>query len=195
MLGVGTLGLAGLITWAFWPKKRALGGLGDEHLIQQSTKFYEKKYAISADDARRLVTSPKRKQIEREVEEWRSKYGYPENNSPLVRGFVRDRVRALAGLDTQYLLGRVRYTGNRPAMLKIIANESRTPREFAERAEAWASTEAKPPTVATIAKAYRKASPAEVTRLVRQARAKRLAHTQARWQGYMSQKDHEDLID
>jgi hypothetical protein len=184
-LGLGTLGLAGLITWAFWPRSRPLAGLGDEHQVQQSAKFVEKKYGISSQDARKLVTSPQRKKIEREIEEWRGRYGYPEANSPLVRGFVRDRVRALAGFDSP-----------RTSMLQVIASESRTPQEFATRAEAWASAEAKPPTVATIAKAYRKGSPTQITRLVQQARAKRLAHTHARWRGYMNQpEDAEDLID
>jgi hypothetical protein len=183
-LGLGALGLAGLVTWALWPKRKALGGLGDEYRINQSAKFYAKKYGISPEDARRLVTSPQRSKIDREIEEWRAQAGYPEANSPLVRGFVRDRVRALAGL------------GNlRASMLRVIASESKTPQEYARRAEAWAATEAKPPSLATIAKAYRKGKPGEVVRLLRRAKATRLAQTQARWRGYMAQPDEaEDLI-
>jgi hypothetical protein len=180
VLGLGALGLAGLVAWVVWPKRKGLSGLGNGHQIQQSTRFYEKKYGISAEDARKLVTSPRRKKIEHDIEEWRSQYGYPESSSPLVRGYARDKIRTLAG----------------PSMLRLIASESKTPQEYARRADAWASAEAKPPALATIAKAYRKASPGEIMRLLRQAKTERLAHTQARWRGYVAQPDEpEDLID
>jgi hypothetical protein len=84
----------------------------------------------------------------------------------------------------------------RASMLHVIASESRSPEEFARRAEAWAATEAKPPTVATIARAWRKGSPAQITRLLQKAKQKRLAHTQARWRGYVNEpEDAENLID
>lgn len=80
-----------------------------------------------------------------------------------------------------------------PNMLSVIAKESRTPEEFARRAEAWASTESDPPSTTTIAKAYRRASPAMITRLVREARDARVATTRSRWRGYINQPDEEDL--
>jgi hypothetical protein len=229
VIGLGALGLAGLATWALWPKRKALGGLGDEYRINQSAKFYVKKYGISPEDARRLVMSPQRSKIDREIEEWRAQYGYPEANSPLVRGYVRDRVRALAGRKvTHRKVNGSNYETHREAvaaiaeelrrkgatvttryenpeafsglgathMLQLIASESKTPQEYARRAEAWAATEAKPPSLATIAKAYRKGKPAEVARLLRRAKAARLAQTQARWRGYVNQPEEaEDLID
>lgn len=189
VLGLGVLGLAGLVTWAFWPKKHH--SLGDRHQVDQSARFYTKKYGISAEDAHKLVTSPQRGKIEREIEEWRAQYGYPDNASPLVRGFVRDRVRALAGL------GRTGSTN----MLRIIAAESKSPEEYARRAEAWASSEARPPSVNSIAAAYiakhRGIKMAQLKKLIQNAEAAHYAARGKRWQGYMRQpaEEPEDLID
>ena len=44
-----------------------------------------------------------------------------------------------------------------PDMLKVIARESRSPAEYARRAEAWNAAEAHPLSVAKLAKAYPKA--------------------------------------
>lgn len=55
-------------------------------------------------------------------------------------------------------------------MLRIIAAESRTPEEFARRAEAWRATERHPLPISQIARAYKKAPPTKVERLIREAR-------------------------
>jgi hypothetical protein len=73
-----------------------------------------------------------------------------------------------------------------PNMLATIAKESRSPEEYARRAEAWASAEAAPPSVALIAKAYRGAKPAKVAALVRDAREKRHAQSRDRWKSLIA---------
>src|SRR5215469_2539770 len=95
VLGLGALGLAGLVAWALRHEKRR--SLGDPYQIEQTAKFLAKTYGITPEDARKLAASPQRKKIEREIEDLRARYSYPESNSPVVRHFVRDRVRALAG--------------------------------------------------------------------------------------------------
>lgn len=190
-VGLGVLGVVSLTAWAFWPRKRGgFGGLSD-HYQDQTAKFYVKKYGISQDDALKIVQSPRRTRIDREIEEWRAQYGYPDNNSPLVRGFVRDRIRALAG---GFGLGRPRSN-----MLEVIASESRSPEEYAQRAEAWSSTEAKRPTISTIVATYRRQHPkargAEIKRLLDAAKGMRIERTNERWRGYMSQpNESEDLV-
>ena len=74
-----------------------------------------------------------------------------------------------------------------PNMLATIAKESRSPEEYARRAEAWASAEAAPPSVASIAKAYRGAKPSKVAQLVRDARETRHAQSRNRWKSLIAQ--------
>ena len=71
-------------------------------------------------------------------------------------------------------------------MLATIARESRSPEEFALRAEAWAATESKPPSDKAIARAYGKQTDT-VLKLIRKARAKRQANTKSRFQALIRQ--------
>ncbi len=82
-----------------------------------------------------------------------------------------------------------------PSMLKVIAAESKSPEEFARRAEAWASSEATPPSIAKIAAAYRRAKPGIIAKLVREARKKRLAQTDTRWKRMISEPDEEEYVE
>jgi len=82
-----------------------------------------------------------------------------------------------------------------PSMLAVIAKESRTPQEFARRAEAWASTEADPPSDKELARAYgnergrRGMLVGPITKLIKEAREQRLASTRSRWRGYINAPD------
>ena len=67
------------------------------------------------------------------------------------------------------------------SMLKTIAREAKTPAEFARRADAWNASEGRPLPAAKLARAYRKASPAQVSRLLRQAREERLEKREGLW--------------
>lgn len=68
-----------------------------------------------------------------------------------------------------------------PSMVKAIASESRSPEEYARRIEAWNSTEAKPLSITTLAKAYRGASAPKVARLIREAREAREEQRERHW--------------
>lgn len=68
-----------------------------------------------------------------------------------------------------------------PSMLKIIASEARTPEEFARRAEAWNAAEREPLSVAALAKAYKKAKPSTVARLIREAHETRVEGRERLW--------------
>lgn len=70
-----------------------------------------------------------------------------------------------------------------PSMLSTIAKESRSPAEFARRAEAWnASLPARDRYGMTnLAKAYKKASPAKVKRLIREAYEARTEGRERLW--------------
>lgn len=68
-----------------------------------------------------------------------------------------------------------------PEMLKIIASESRTAEEFARRADAWNSAERDPLPTTKLAKAYRKAKPSTMTRLLREAREAREESRERLW--------------
>jgi len=230
-LGAAVIGLAGAAFW-YWRRssKRPLG----DHLIDQSARFYTKKYGISMSEARKLVESPRRARIDREIDDWRSQHGYPDVGSPLVRGFARERIRTLGGpvrevtyskvdgskypthreavaavaddLRRQGATVRTRYEHpndplfrglQSPSMLQTIARESQSPEEFARRAEAWASTEAKPPTDKELALAYWRASGAlmrlgPLMKLIKGARKKRVAATDTRWKGFIAQRDDDE---
>jgi len=68
------------------------------------------------------------------------------------------------------------------SMLKTIAKESRTPAEYARRADAWNASEARPLPTAKIAKAYRGKLPLTVViRLLQQAREERLEKREHLW--------------
>jgi len=68
-----------------------------------------------------------------------------------------------------------------PDMLKIIAAESKTAEEFARRAEAWNASEHRPMPVSKLARAYRKAKPSTVARLIREAREAREEARERLW--------------
>ncbi len=82
-------------------------------------------------------------------------------------------------------------------VLSTIAKESRSPEEFALRAEAWASSEAKPPSDKKLAIAYERAghprSKDTVIRLIRRARAKRETNAKARWRSLIRQPTEQEL--
>lgn len=82
-----------------------------------------------------------------------------------------------------------------PDMLKLIAKESRSPEEFARRAEAWASTEATPPSITKMVAAYRRGKPAATAKLIRAARKKRLAQTDTRWKRLIAEPDEEEYVE
>lgn len=77
-------------------------------------------------------------------------------------------------------------------MLKVIAAESRSPEEFARRAEAWASSEANPPSITKMTTYYRRAKPWHLTKLIKEAREKREAASRERHRGYISQREDDD---
>jgi hypothetical protein len=70
-------------------------------------------------------------------------------------------------------------------MLTMIASESRSPEEFARRAEAWASTEARPPKDLTLLRAFPKVS----LRMIREAREARQGMTRKRFQSLIAQPE------
>jgi hypothetical protein len=67
------------------------------------------------------------------------------------------------------------------SMLKLIASESRSPQEFARRAEAWNAAEAQPLPVTKLARAYTKAKPGTVARLIREAEEQRREGREKLW--------------
>ena len=88
---------------------------------------------------------------------------------------------ALLGVAYLFVRGDRRRSLRGPEMLKIIASEARTPEEFARRAEAWNAAERSPLPVTKLAKAYRKAKPATVARLIRDAREQREEGRERLW--------------
>lgn len=68
-----------------------------------------------------------------------------------------------------------------PSMLQTIARESKTANEFARRAEAWNASERDPLPVAKLAKAFKKAKPATVARLIREAHESRVEGRERLW--------------
>ncbi len=68
-----------------------------------------------------------------------------------------------------------------PSMLRVIASESRTADEFARRAEAWNAAEADPLPVTKLAKAFKKAKPGTVARLIREAEYNRTEGRERMW--------------
>jgi hypothetical protein len=69
------------------------------------------------------------------------------------------------------------------SMLTTIAQEARSPEEFARRAEAWNAAEAQPLSITRLVKAYRGASPGTTARLIREAREARLVKRERLWSG------------
>lgn len=67
-----------------------------------------------------------------------------------------------------------------PPLLKTIAKESRSAEEFARRAEAWNAGEAKPMSLACLAKAYRRGG-AKMTTLLRNAAEQRAEQRERHW--------------
>jgi lysophospholipase L1-like esterase len=82
---------------------------------------------------------------------------------------------------------------NGSSMLKTIAAESRSPKEYARRAEAWASSEARPPSIASIVKAYRGAAPGKLAKLIREARKQREMTSRRRFEALIAQPEGDDL--
>ena len=79
------------------------------------------------------------------------------------------------------------------SMLKTIAKESRSPEEYARRAEAWASSESKPPSIIMLTTAYRGAKPYKIARLLREAREQREHGSRQRFKRLINQPtDDED---
>lgn len=87
-------------------------------------------------------------------------------------------------------------------MLKIIALESKHANEFARRAEAWNSANAKPLTDRVLVKAYlstyqrvtdlqQRAAMRNLEQLVRMARERRLAGNQKLWNNLITNVDKE----
>lgn len=67
------------------------------------------------------------------------------------------------------------------SMLQTIAREAKTPEEFARRAEAWNAAERTPLPVTKLATAYKRAKPATVARLIREARETREEGRERLW--------------
>lgn len=82
--------------------------------------------------------------------------------------------------------GETEFRGSSRNMLKTIASESRSPEEFARRAEAWASSESKRPSDIAIARAYKGRSP-HMLRLIREAREARQHGSRKRFQSLIAQ--------
>lgn len=67
------------------------------------------------------------------------------------------------------------------SMLDTIARESRSPAEFARRAEAWNAGERRPLSAARLAKAYRKKGRGSVAKLIREAHEARVEGRERLW--------------
>lgn len=76
-------------------------------------------------------------------------------------------------------------------MLKVIAAESRTPEEYARRAEAWASGESTPPPMAKLTR-FKKVSPAKMHALILKARDARVRGSRARHERFVAQPDEDE---
>lgn len=61
-------------------RKRGLSG------DSGSIRWFSKKYGLTAEQARKFIANPNRARIERSLESWRERNGFPAPNSPLVRG-------------------------------------------------------------------------------------------------------------
>lgn len=67
------------------------------------------------------------------------------------------------------------------SMVQTIARESRSADEYARRVEAWNAGEARPQPITKLARAYRKASPSKVARLIREAQENRMEGRERLW--------------
>jgi rubrerythrin len=76
-------------------------------------------------------------------------------------------------------------------MLKVIAAESRTPEEYARRAEAWASGESSPPPMTKLAR-FKKVSPKKMHALILAARNARIHGSRARHERFVAQPDEDE---
>jgi hypothetical protein len=119
----------------------------------------------------------------------------PEDKRPAKPAGYDERVRARAEhkrlADEEWKAYKARGLWG-PDMLKTIAAESRSPKEFARRAEAWASTEAKPPSITMMVKAYR-GDPGKLAKLIREARTARESGARQRFEALISSHEGDDL--
>lgn len=82
---------------------------------------------------------------------------------------------------TKHDRGRKRRALRGPSMVKTIASESRTADEYARRIEAWNASERDPLPITKLARAYKKASPNTVARLIREAHEQRIEGRERLW--------------
>jgi len=115
------------------------------------------------------------------------------NQTPWIKIGIGVGIGAGLGLLGILLLGK-RGDLKGPSMLTMIAAESRTPEEFARRAEAWASTQARPPGDQTLVRAYPTRTP-KLMRMIHEARKQREGASRERFQSLIAQPEDDGDLD